>query len=428
MSDERPAVVLALTPVAERAIEPLLFGPQALVEPRASVGEADELEHELRPDIAAVLFSPDLSGLTPAHCVRARAHGARLVGIALDEDDRRAVSALGVDATVDVDAGADAFRRAFHEAPTTASAEQAPVVPTNGTRPGSLVAVVGSKGAPGASEFAASLAGLAAKRWTSVLVELDALGGALDLRLAADAHQGSLLGVARAADAGDSALRELLERWLATRDGWPPVLLGPATLAQALPELARPGVVANALNALAEVTPLSVLDVGFQLEQGDELGPAARIHREALVTADAVLLVLGAREEQLRAGLAQLELLFDALAIKPERLRIVANGVGGPGAVPTTELTATLAQRLAERGLALDAALPWDGRALAKATRAGLPLAIAHPRGRYARTLARLLEHLFLPLAPEPRERKRMLVPPQRKEQTEEVALPWRRS
>jgi Flp pilus assembly CpaE family ATPase len=428
MSDERPAVVLALTPVAERAIEPMLFGPQALVEPRASVGEADELEHELRPDIAAVLLSPDLSGLTPAHCVRARAHGARLVGIALDEDDRRAVSALGVDATVDVDAGADALRRAFHEAPTTATAEQAPVAPTNGTRPGSVVAVVGSKGAPGASEFAASLAALAAKRWTSVLVELDALGGALDLRLAADAHQGSLLGVARAADAGDGAMRELLERWLATRDGWPPVLLGPATLAQALPELARPGAVANALNALAEVTPLSVLDVGFQLEQGDELGPAARIHREALVTADAVLLVLGAREEQLRAGLAQLELLLDALAIKPERLRVVANGVGGPGAVPTTELTETLAQRLAERGLALDAALRWDARALAKATRAGLPLAIAHPRGRYARTLARLLEQLFLPVAPEPRERKRMLVPPQPKQQTEEVALPWRRS
>ena len=70
----------------------------------------------------------------------------------------------------------------------------------------------------------------------------------------------------------------------------------------------------------------------------------------------------------------------------------------------------------------------WDGRALAKATRAGLPLAIAHPRGRYTRTLTRLLEQLFLPVAPEPRERKRMLVPPQPKEQSEEVALPWRRS
>jgi Flp pilus assembly CpaE family ATPase len=428
MNNERPAVVLALTPVAERAIEPLLFGAEALVEPHASIGEADELEHELRSNIDAVLLSPDLSGLTPGHCVRARASGARLVGIALDDDDLRALSTLGVDESVDADAGADALRRALHDAPVTSTAEAPPPTPLQPTRAGSVIAVVGSKGAPGASECAASLAALAARQWTVVLVELDALGGGLDLRLAADAHQGSLLGVARAADAGDSALRELLERWLATRDGWPPVLLGPATPAQALPELARPGAVANALAALADVASLSVLDVGFQLEQGDEIGAVARIHREALVAADAVLLVLGTREEQLRAGLAQLELLLDTLAIKPERLRIVANGLGGPGAVPTSELSATLAQRLAERGLALDAALPWDARGLAKATRAGLPLAIAHPHGRYARTLTRLLEQLFLPVAPEPRERKRMLVPPQPKQQTEEVALPWRRS
>ncbi len=76
MSAERPAVVLALTPVAERAIEPLLFGAHAVVEPLASVGEADELDHELGPHTEAVLLSPDLSGLTPAHCVRARARGA----------------------------------------------------------------------------------------------------------------------------------------------------------------------------------------------------------------------------------------------------------------------------------------------------------------------------------------------------------------
>jgi Flp pilus assembly CpaE family ATPase len=427
VSAERPAVVLALTPVAERAIEPLLFGAQAVLEPSASVGEADELDHELGPNTEAVLLSPDLSGLTPAHCVRARARGARLVGIALDEHDRQALTALAVDDTVDAEAGADALRRALHDAPTAMTAPR-PAAPSSEPRAGSLIAVIGSKGTPGASECAASLAALAARRWQALLVELDALGGALDLRLAADAHQGSLLGVARAADAGESALRELLERWLATREGWPPVLLGPATLAQALPELARPGAVAKALDALAAVTPLTVLDVGFQLEQGEDGGPVARIHREALVAGDAVLLVLGAREDQLRAGFAQLELLLDNLAIKRERLRIVANGVGGPGAIPTTELTDTLAQRLAERGLALDAALPWDGRALAKATRAGLPLAIAHPRGRYARALTRLLEQLFLPVAPEPRERKRMLIPPASKEQTEEVALPWRRS
>jgi hypothetical protein len=50
---------------------------------------------------------------------------------------------------------------------------------------------------------------------------------------------------------------------------------------------------------------------------------------------------------ELRAGLAQLELLLDSLAIKGEGLRIAANGLGGPGAIATPELTETLAQALA---------------------------------------------------------------------------------
>ena len=179
MSAERPAVVLALTPVAERAIEPLLFGAQAVVEPLASVGEADELDHELGPNTEAVLLSPDLSGLTPAHCVRARARGARLVGIALDEDDRRTLSALAVDETVDAEAGADTLRRALHDAPTAPTPAPPAAAASSGPQTGSVIAVIGSKGAPGASECAASLAALAARRWPALLVELDALGGAL---------------------------------------------------------------------------------------------------------------------------------------------------------------------------------------------------------------------------------------------------------
>ena len=125
MSAERPAVVLALTPVAERAIEPLLFGAQAVVEPLASVGEADELDHELGPNTEAVLLSPDLSGLTPAHCVRARARGARLVGIALDEDDRQALSAL---ALANSDAKLDLLRE-------SGGARAAPIPPASEAGP-----------------------------------------------------------------------------------------------------------------------------------------------------------------------------------------------------------------------------------------------------------------------------------------------------
>jgi len=440
---ERLPVVLALTPVAERAVEHLLFGRAAVLEPRASAAEADELEQEvLAAGAEAVLLSADLSGLTAAHCASARACGARVIGLAFDAGQRQELLALGVDEVVEPAASPEAVLAALRgptrdETETEAAvAAKRPVEPplaaVSEAPEGSVLAVIGSKGAPGASECAASLAALAAERWRCVLVELDALGGGLDLRLGADPRQGSLLGLARAARSGDGALGELLERWLTVRDGWPPVLLGPPERAQSLDELAEPGAAAAALRALAAAYPLAIADVGFLLAEGEEAGPGCRLHREAVVAADAVLLVIGARDEQLRAGLAQLDALL-ALGIPPERLRVAINAAGSPAATARSALEQIVPRQLAERRFALDAWLPWDGRALARARRTGLPLARARRRGRYARALASLLDELFLPVAPAPRERKLRLVPPRpgavrqvRVAGEEEVALPWR--
>ena len=439
MSVERLPVVLALTPVAERAVEHLLFGRGAVLEPRASASEADELEQEvLLAEAAGVLLSPDLSGLTAAHCARVRAGGVRIAGLARDSRERQELLALGVDEVVEPTDSEQAFLAAF-KGPASedveAPAPSEPIVeaPARHTSAdagkGSVLAVIGSKGAPGSSECAASLAALAGERWTCVLVELDALSGGLDLRLGADPRQGSLLGLARAVAAGDGAPGELLERWLTVREGWPPVLVGAPDPAQTLGELAQPGAAAGTLRTLASSYPLAVCDLGFILAEGDEAGPACRVHREAVAAADAVLLVLGARDEQVRAGLAQLDGLL-ALGIPSERLRVALNGTGGPGAASRTTLEQILPRQLAERGFALDAWLPWDGRALARAQRLGMPLARARRRGPYARALARLLEQVFLPVAPAPRERKLRLVPPQPRqlelEEEEEVALPWR--
>lgn len=431
---ERLPVVLALTPVAECAVEHFLFGRAAVLEPRASAAEADELERELMTVEAATVFvSPDLPGLTAAHCARVRACGVRIAGLARDSRERRQLLALGVDEVVEPGDPEEAFLAALRgpageeaEAPASRESAELPAALPADERQGSVLAVIGSKGAPGASECAASLATLAAERWTCVLVELDALGGGLDLRLGADPRQGSLLGLTRAVASGDGALGELLERWLIVREGWPPVLVGAPEPEQAASEFARPGVVADTLRALASVHPLVVADVGFLLSEGEEAGAACRIHREALVAADAVLLVLGAREEQLRAGLAQLDSLLE-LGIPPERLRVAVNAVGALGAATRSALELVLPGQLAERGFALDAWLAWDGRALVRAKRSGLPLARARRRGRYARALTRLLDELFLPVAPAPRERKLRLVPPRpREEHAEEVALPWR--
>jgi tight adherence protein C len=192
---ERVVVVLALTPVAEQAIEAQLFGPGAVLEPRASVAEADELEAAAAAEASVVLLSPALSGLTPGHCTRVRARGLRLIGIALDQREHDALLELGVDqvsepeptALIAAINGRDQSQPLPPMAPAPDRAAE--------RRSGSVVAVVGSKGSPGASECAASLAALAARRWSCVLLELDLLGGALDIRLGADAQQGSLLGL-----------------------------------------------------------------------------------------------------------------------------------------------------------------------------------------------------------------------------------------
>src|SRR5262249_58232466 len=98
-------------------------------------------------------------------------------------------------------------------------------------------------------------------------------------------------------------------------------------------------------------------------------------------------------------GLDQLDALR-APGIQPERLRVALNGVGGPGATPRIQLERVLLGQLAERRFALDASLPWDRRALARAQRTGPPLARARRHGAYARALSRLLDEPVLQAPP----------------------------
>jgi hypothetical protein len=429
---ERPRILLALTPLVEREVEAQLFGATTSVEIVASAAVADELPELARTDPAdAVLLSPDLAGLTGAHCAAAHAAGLRVIGLALDEIGRETLAALGVDEVLELPLEPGALVAAAHgpalvaARPPASPASQTPSATDGGS---SVVVVIGSKGAPGASECAASLGALAAARWETLLVEVDALGANLDVRLGADAHQGSLAGVARAVQDEEIGLRELLERWVIERAGWPPALLGAPDPVR---DLARPGAAANAVRALAKLHPLVICDVGFVIAPDDPDGASSlvRIHRETIAVADAVVLVLGARDVQLRHGLAQLAELSDGLAVTPQRLRVVLSGVGAPGAGSRLEVEAALLPRLADHGLGVDAWLPWDGRGLARARARGMPIASARPRGPYRRGLEQLFDQLFVPVAPVARARKQRLAPTPTTEisMSEEVAVPWHR-
>src|SRR5262249_57891865 len=125
-----------------------------------------------------------------------------VAGLARDTRERQQLLALGVDEIVEPTDSEHAFVMALRgpcdEPAADVREPEAPEQFTEDDRSGGVVAVVGGKGAPGASECAASLAALATDKWPSVLVELDALGGGLDLRLGTDPREGSTLGLARA--------------------------------------------------------------------------------------------------------------------------------------------------------------------------------------------------------------------------------------
>jgi Flp pilus assembly CpaE family ATPase len=222
----------------------------------------------------------------------------------------------------------------------------------------------------------------------------------------------------------------LLPRWLVGGgEAWPAVLLGPPDPERTLEEVAQPGVITEVVTAVSESYPLVLLDLG------DELAPQRSheqqlINREALTTADAVVLVLGGRADQLRRGLTQLDLLRNELSVAAERLRVVVNGTGGPGSANPGELTASVNGELASRGLLVDAWLPWDERSLRAATRTGLPLALSRRRSAYASALEQLTQTLFVSTAPVVVARKHRLRAPALAGKAagvlEEVGLPWR--
>jgi MinD-like ATPase involved in chromosome partitioning or flagellar assembly len=430
----RPRVVLALTPLTEREVEPLLFDPSdPALDLLASVVEADELLRAVQEQqrVDAVLLSPELSGLTPAHCERVRATGIRLVGLALDQRERELLDTLEVDIRLDSTVSREELLNAVRGSATAigenrpvAAPPVTPVAERREDRGGSILAVIGAKGAPGSSECAASLAALAARRWPTLLIEADALGGNLALRLGADPNNGSILGVIRATQAGDGALRELVERWTYEPDGWPSVLLG-APDPRALIDLAQPGAMTHALDALSGLYPLVVCDVGFPIEDAR----SAHLHREALIAADSVVVVLGAREPQLHAGLRQLDIILTELGIRSERLRTIVNAVGGPSRREKGAITATIAEHLAERDLTVDAWLPWDARGLRRSEQHGKPIALARHRSAFTRALTGLLDELFLPsTSPRTRRRKRRLTaPPGDAPSAEREEVVWQR-
>ena len=123
--------------------------------------------------------------------------------------------------------------------------------------------------------------------------------------------------------------------------------------------------------------------------------------------------VIGSRQEQLRTGLAQLELLLNELAVGQERLRVVVNGQPGTPAPRKTDTATAISQELAAHGLTVDAWLPYDEKAQRASRRLGATVSAVRAaagrvrgRGASARSGGVLLPGMSQPIA-----RKRRLRP-----------------
>ena len=117
MSDNNPRVLLALSPIVEQQIAPLLFGEQAAVTVAASLVELAALDRTLEADDGgseALLVSADLADLTASLLGRARSHGLRLVGIATDEHDAELLRELPLDAILACPIDAPSLQAAVH--------------------------------------------------------------------------------------------------------------------------------------------------------------------------------------------------------------------------------------------------------------------------------------------------------------------------
>ena len=158
-------VVLGLAPLEEEAIEAALYGGELQVLASGADGaELVELTAARAPEL--VLISAGLRGLDGALLERLGSLVPRIGGLALDEVAHGELRRLGVDPIVGVPLDVVALRgvpRSEHgsgatpvlvtdPAPAFAEPPRAPGVS------GSVVAVLGTRGAPGASELAASFA------------------------------------------------------------------------------------------------------------------------------------------------------------------------------------------------------------------------------------------------------------------------------
>lgn len=230
----------------------------------------------------AALVSADLRGLDREALGHLAACGIAVVGLAADESAERLLHQLGAGLVVPAGAPpvqvAGALRAAAVAGPQLASngravpgvAPGAASLPAEPLGPGTVIAVWGPAGAPGRTTIALGLADAFARRGRStLLVDADSYGGCAAILTGLLDEAPGIAAACRAANAGrlDVARLAACCRTVATDLRILTGLSDPRRWSELRPSALE--VVLSLGRWLADVT---VIDCGFSLEDGEELG------------------------------------------------------------------------------------------------------------------------------------------------------------
>jgi Flp pilus assembly CpaE family ATPase len=382
---------------------------------RRCVDIADLLAAAATGQAVAALLAAELAHLDADAVTRLLEHKVIPVGIITpgSADEALRLRRIGVEVQVDADRP-DRIASAVvgaHTAWTPQSPGRDPRDGATADAPasgGRLIAVWGPAGAPGRSTVAVGLASeLAGLGRSTLLVDADVYGGSLAQMLGMLDESSGLLAAARSANQGRLDAATLAGHARAVSGGLR-VLTG-LPRADRWPEL-RPGAVTGVLSAARSLAACTVVDVGFCLEQDDELGFDSAPRRNGatlrcLEEADLVVAV-GTPDP---VGLARLTRgLVDLLdAVPGAQVSPVVNRMRTSLAWSQTEVAETLSRFT---GLSRISFLPADAEACDRAAVHGQLLTEVAPDSRLRRGLHQLAVELTGGPAVRRRSRRRATV------------------
>ncbi|MCR6712757.1 MAG: hypothetical protein NVV57_08690 [Demequina sp.] len=375
-------VVIAVSAHGEDAIAAAIAAHPELTLVRRCADLAEALAAASAGVAGVVVVSPQrhLDRVTLGEFAHMR---VRVVGVAGDEREERALAALGLAAVSAADPFAVA--EAAATAPEAAVVEEEPEVagPT-----GKVVAVWGPTGAPGRTSVAVNLAAALARDRSALLVDLDTYGAAVSQTLALHDDAPGIAAVARAAAQGEADAATVRRHAIRAAEGLA-VLTGLprpgrwAEIPSAALEAAWP-----AMRAAAAVT---VIDCGFGLGVADSPSRRDAATMAALTEADLIVPVGTAEPVGMQRLVDALGDLGDALPGVKERMIVAVNRVRRSVAGPNPERQ--VADALARyAGVGQAWMIPWDPRTADLAALRGATWREVAPRGAASQAVGRLAE------------------------------------